>query len=165
MQNTEIFIIWEKARHKEKEILQDISNKFQILQVFDIQWAKNKIDFSLKLKKFYNKSFFSCLKKAIRCGHKNFSLIVVSDPNPLLLDKDRRGIIKNDNMLKAKSLYRKMAHKNFLVHASDNNKEALENISNIFKKYTIETLLKAYGTISDTSLKIQKLKPIKIDLR
>ena len=44
MSEIHIFIIWEKAREKEAEILLDIKKNFSILQTFEINWSEEEFE-------------------------------------------------------------------------------------------------------------------------
>ena len=39
-----LFIIWEKGRHLEKEITDDILKHFFIIQTIDILWSQEKVN-------------------------------------------------------------------------------------------------------------------------
>ena len=47
MRETHLFILWENAREKEKEILEDIKKNFEILGLYNMKW--NKENFSNNL--------------------------------------------------------------------------------------------------------------------
>ena len=47
MSEIHTFIIWEKAREKEAEILSDLKKNFRILQIFEINWSEEKFEENL----------------------------------------------------------------------------------------------------------------------
>ena len=46
-----VFIIWKKARHKTEEILSDLKKKFELLQVYEVNWSSEF--FSDNMSRFY----------------------------------------------------------------------------------------------------------------
>ena len=122
MQNDlQIFIIWSKALPLKEKIIKDIEKNFEIKKVFSCHWPKEL--FSWYLVNFYHKKLYHCCKKEKDCGNDDFLLIVVNDTHPEY---------KNNINIKMKNLkqkYRDWAKGSFLIHASDNKKEAEENLS------------------------------------
>ena len=39
---THLFILWEKSLYKKDEILKDIKDKFKIINIYEIEWSKDK---------------------------------------------------------------------------------------------------------------------------
>ena len=133
----QLFIIWENARHKEKEILDDISQKFEILKTFNISWSKEL--FSENLSRLYGKKLHKSHRKMERCGSGDFLLIVVNDPHPLY----QLGI--NTNITNSKRKYRQWTGGGHLIHGSDTPFETEENL--IFLLHmTSNDFLEKYNT-------------------
>ena len=84
-----LFIIWEQSRNKSEEIINDISSKFIIREIFEISW--NKKNFLNNLIRFYGHSLPDPKKKTLLCGTGPFLLIIVQDRNPNF----RTGIVFN----------------------------------------------------------------------
>ena len=42
-----LLIIWEKARNKEQEILDNISKNFELVEIYKIKWDKKKFSKNL----------------------------------------------------------------------------------------------------------------------
>lgn len=150
-----IFILWDKARHKEKEILSDINDRFDVLQLLEIKWAKNRRNFISHLKRFYNKTWISSLKKTLSCGYGNFIIAVVSDNNPQI---NENGL--NVNIAQAKHQYRQRTGGGFLIHSSDNQEEAYQNSISIMGMNPRE-ILDTYGVIDEYNT---EKKPIFLDI-
>lgn len=149
MKNLEIFIIWEKGRKKEQEILSDIEKKFDIFGIFEIS-HKNRLSFVKNLRKFYKKGFVSMFKKSFECGYSSFLLVLVLDNNSCIKDSD-----VNHNIYKNKIYYREMTKGRFLIHASDSRKEANCNLENIIGLGS-EEVVKKYNLFEKLNNKEKK---------
>ena len=136
MQNDlQLFIIWNHALPIKEKIIKDIKEHFEIKKVFDCHWPQEL--FSCYLVEFYHKKLYHCCKKEKDCGNGSFLLIVVNDTDPKY---------KNDINIKMKNLkqkYRNWAKGSFLIHASDNPKEAEENLRYL-TNMSIEEFLQKY---------------------
>ena len=116
--NFYLFILWEKGRFKQKEILDDIFQNFNVLQIYEITWKKE--DFAASLARFYGKKLPKGCKKEKETGSGSFLAIWVSDHNETVSNGD------NANIISTKKRYRKILGAN-LLHASDNCLETEEN--------------------------------------
>lgn len=114
-----LFILWANGRHKEKEIIADISHNFEILTTFEITWSEKL--FNHNLARFYGKKLPNARRKKKICGTGSFLVVCVNDTHPNLYEG------KNINILMAKARYRRMLEGN-LIHASDHQYEAEENL-------------------------------------
>ena len=141
-----LFIIWHNARQKEKKLLQEIANKFDIAQTFDITWSEEL--FSENLTRFYGKKLPKSDKKKEQCGTGSFLVIPVIDHNPLY----EKGT--NKNIIELKYKLRRIAKGINLIHGSDNKIETEENMMFLLGL-----------TIGEFSAKYpqKKLEPIKIN--
>lgn len=124
-----IFIIWEKARHAESEILDDINQKFTVLSVYKSAWSRRY--FSENLSRFYGEKLPDCSFKERHCGQGEFLLIIVEDQNP---EYDYRGTsagksFVNINMFDAKELYRSWTGGGHKIHATNDNAEVKHDLS------------------------------------
>ena len=83
MENKEygLFIIWSKGRYNSKKIIEDIANRFKLLNIFEIEWHKDI--FSKNLSRFYGENLPKNCDKEKHCGNNPFLLIVVEDLKPL----------------------------------------------------------------------------------
>ena len=75
-----LFIIWEKARYKQDLILEDLNNKFSIIDVKEITWSK--FYFSSNLTRFYGENLPKGSHKENHCGNGSFLAIIVEDLGP-----------------------------------------------------------------------------------
>lgn len=115
-----LFIIWNNARGKEKEILADISENFEIRQVYNITWSKER--FADNLTRFYGKKLPKNCKKQQECGTGSFLLVVIHDLKPAVKNN------LNGNIIGRKYQYRQWTGGGHLIHAADNQQEAEENL-------------------------------------
>lgn len=119
MAEQHLFILWEKARHKEKEILDDLKTQFEVLKEYEIFWNKNK--FKLNLSSFYSEDFeFDTYQTEIR-GKGPLLAVLVEDSNP----DYENGI--NQNTFKFKHKWRKILG-SFTVHGTDTVKQMKHDI-------------------------------------
>ena len=129
-----LFIIWEQSRNKSEEIINDISSKFIIREIFEISW--NKKNFLNNLIRFYGHSLPDPKKKTLLCGTGPFLLIIVQDRNPNF----RTGIVFNgkitinDNIAKNKMKYREWVGEEFSIHGSISAKETDHNLTLLLRK-------------------------------
>ncbi|MBR2089461.1 MAG: hypothetical protein IJ905_03650 [Fibrobacter sp.] len=114
-----LFIIWEKGRAKEKEILDDIGSRLEILSKKYITWSKDK--FTENLTRFYGKNLPSSSDKIKECGTGEFLLIVVRDNNPVYCPRKTSKGVKNVNVniFDAKELYRFWTGGGSKIHATN----------------------------------------------
>jgi hypothetical protein len=134
MSEIHIFIIWEKAREKESEILLDIRKNFKILQTFEINWSEK--EFERNLLRLYGNSLKNSLSKKNVCGNGSFLFIIIKDENPKY---EKRNTLHgedtvNVNVFDKKIEYRKIGGGGQRVHASNSEKESNRNIGLILNK-------------------------------
>jgi len=147
MSEIHTFIIWEKAREKEAEILSDLKKNFRILQICEINWSEEK--FEENLLRLYGNSLKKSSAKKNVCGSGAFLLIIVRDENPTY---SKRNTLHgedtvNVNIFDKKIKYRKIVGGGQRVHASNSEKESnraigliLNKSSENFEKYEGEKL-------------------------
>ena len=72
-----LVIIWENGRYKEKEIIKSISEKFELVEKYKINWNKNL--FGKNLTTFYGTNLPPKSDKENHCGKGEFLLIIFYD--------------------------------------------------------------------------------------
>ena len=140
-----IFIIWSQALHIQQQIINDIKKHLEIKKVFKCRW--NKEYFALRLAQFYHKKLYHCCKKEKDCGSDDFLLIVVVDHHPQLKNNN-----KNITIMELKKKYRNWSEGNYLIHASDTQKEAEDNLKFLLHMNIQEFLNKYPETWDNTSI-------------
>ena len=129
-----IFIIWNKSLIKKNEIIHDVKNKFELKNIFEMNWSQNL--FLDNLKRFYGATLPNPEKKLKDCGTGTFLIILVQDKNPVYRENGT-GLEKklvNGNVFDAKMTYRKWLGRNFAVHGSNTQQETNHDLSLLFGK-------------------------------
>ena len=75
-----LFILWEKARVKEKEIMFEIESNFRILKKYEIQWSREK--FCNNLSSFYSDDVYHRPDQERMRGTGSFLAILCLDETP-----------------------------------------------------------------------------------
>ena len=119
-----IILIWNKAEFRKSEIIQDISRKFELIDIYNITWSDLK--FSENLTRFYGENLPKNSHKEKHCGKGTFICIIVKDNNPnyeeRLTSKGKR--IVNTKLFDSKQLYRQWTGGGHKIHATDNVEES-----------------------------------------
>ena len=129
MKETHLFILWEHAREKEKEILEDINKNFKILGKYNIKW--NKENFSKNLSRFYGTNLPKNSGKEQHCGNGEFLLIIVEVDNPIYEERDtsKGKQVVNVNMFDKKTYYRELTGGGHKVHATNSEIETNHDLT------------------------------------
>ncbi len=126
MLNKEInlFIIWEHARNKEDEIIDDLQETFKILGRYKVVWSSDK--FSENLSRFYGRKLPSGSHKEKHCGKGPFMLVVVEDESPRYMErKTSSGLeIVNVKTFDLKTKYREWTGGGHKIHCTNSKIEA-----------------------------------------
>src|SRR5210317_954936 len=75
-----LVIIWENGRYKEEAIVRSISEKFELVEKYKINWNKNL--FGQNLTTFYGTNLPEKSDKEKHCGNGEFLLVTFYDHNP-----------------------------------------------------------------------------------
>ena len=134
MKETHLFILWENAREKEKEIVEDINKNFKILGKYNIKWDKE--NFSKSLSRFYGTNLPKNSGKEQHCGNGDFLLIVVEVDNPKYEERDtsKGKQIVNVNMFDKKAYYRELTGGGHKVHATNSEVETNHDLTLLLGK-------------------------------
>ncbi len=146
MKETHLFILWENARYKEKEILEDIKKSFNIIGKYNITW--NKEIFSKNLSRFYGTNLPKNSGKEKHCGNGDFLLIIVEVENPKYEHRDTlsKGIqTVNINMFDKKTYYRELTGGGHKVHATNSEKETNHDLTLLLGKSLKDFLKEVEG--------------------
>lgn len=123
-----LFILWERARYMEAEIIKDLRTLFSIIGCYDICWSPELIDSNFS--RFYGEKLPPNSHKEKNCGAGEFRLIIVSDKNPIYQKRTTsRGVeIVNINTFDAKQKYRTWVNGN-KIHGTNNPIETDHDIT------------------------------------
>ena len=143
-----LFIVWENARKKEKEIIDDIKTRFELMNIFEVEWTKEI--FSKNLTRFYGENLPKNSSKEKHVGNGLFLLIIVKDNNPIYGYRNTSKGAKylNVNFFDSKSMYRSWTGKH-MVHGTNDMVEFKhdlmmllgENVDDYLKKYKKSDLI------------------------
>ena len=127
-----LVIIWQNGRYKEREILKYISNNFQIVERYEINWNKN--NFSKSLTSFYGTNLPPNSKKELHCGNGKFLVITFYDLNPNYgFTETSRGIEKvNLNIFSMKQLFREWTGGGHKIHTTNSTTETNHDLVMLF---------------------------------
>ena len=116
-------IIWQKGRHKEREIIKFISNQFELLEQYKINW--NKDSFNKSLSSFYGANLPVNSKKEKHCGNGEFLLITFYDNKPKydFVETSRGSEKVNLNVFALKSKCREITGGGHKIHTTNSPKE------------------------------------------
>lgn len=156
MKETHLFILWENARYKEKEILEDIKKSFNIIGKYNITW--NKEIFSKNLSRFYGTNLPKNSGKEQHCGNGDFLLIIVEVENPKYEQRDTlsKGIQKvNINMFDKKTYYRELTGGGHKVHATNSEKETNHDLTLLLGK-SLKDFLKEVERKDDSIINLKQ---------
>ena len=127
-----LFILWEKARDKEQEILEDLKSSFKILKEYEIFWDKDK--FRQNLSSFYAEDFeYDTYQEEVR-GKGAFLVLLVEDKKPIYENA------VNQNIFKFKHKWRQILG-SFTIHGTDTVKQMRRDLCLLTGK-SISDLLK-----------------------
>lgn len=126
-----LFIIWEKARKFDVQLINVLSSKFKVLDSYEVHWPKQF--FTANLAAFYGwKGRFCWWNKARKCGKGPFLVIMVEDNNPRWecgQDSSGHEMLLDKNVLIMKKHLRKITGRSNLVHASMTKAETTHELA------------------------------------
>ena len=123
-----LFIIWEKAQYKRKEILDDIGTWSEIIDVINVQWSQE--EFSRNMSRFYGQKLPKGSHKEKHVGRGIFTIVIIKDTPKYEKRKTSRGYdeVVNINMFDSKQKYRKWTGGGHKIHATDSITETIHNV-------------------------------------
>ena len=137
-----LFIIWSNARKEEKRIINDINKRFEIMNIFEIEWDKDI--FSKNLTRFYGVNLPKNSDKESHCGNDKFLLIIVKDNSPIYsyrkTSKGKKYL--NVNLFDSKTMYRSWTGRH-MVHGTNDKEEFSHDLMLLLGK-NLDDYLKEY---------------------
>ncbi len=124
-----LIVLWERARYKEKEILEDIQKHLKILECYDIAWNKNNV--AENFTRFYGIKLENNSVKEKECGNGSFLLITVWDEHPEydFAETSRGYEYVNRNIFRLKEKYRTWTNGGHKIHATNSITETNHDIT------------------------------------
>ncbi|TWX72951.1 hypothetical protein [Colwellia sp. C1TZA3] len=132
-QELHLFIIWEKARVNEREMMRDLKSKFEIVDLCEVTWSEKH--FSRNLTRFYGEKLPKGSHKERHCGTGPFLVIVVRDLAPNYSNRKtskNRDISVNTNVFDLKEMFRRLSGGGHKIHATNDIKEFKHDIALLF---------------------------------
>ena len=125
-----LFIVWENARYKEKEIIDDLRKikKLNIVEAYEILWNQNNI--ASNYSRFYGEKLEDMSHKIKEYGTGRFLLIIVRDENPCysLMETSKGYKNVNVNLFTLKTKYRSWTGGGSKIHATNTPEETRHDL-------------------------------------
>lgn len=119
-ENRFIFVVWSAARRFERQVIDEIGTRFNILRTFEVIWPE--CHFTHNLASFYGwKGWFCWWNKARKCGKGPFLVIEVEDPTPMwqqIRDTSGHLLTCDKNIYDLKHFLRKLTGHSNRIHSS-----------------------------------------------
>lgn len=133
-----LFIIWNKGRHKQKEILDDIQSNLNIVEVVEIQWTACNV--ANNYSRFYGLKLKEKGSKIKECGTGPFLLVTVYDENPDYgyVETSRGHELVNKNIFMLKQKYRDWTGGGHKIHATNSIEEINHDLTLITGQNAID---------------------------
>lgn len=139
--NIYLFIIWQKGRHVESRIREDLLRRYRMLGEFEISWRRR--DSVRNFSVFYrHPAFFSWLRKCWVCGTGAFRMMVVED---VVSKTSRQADVQ---AVKIKDDYRAWAGGRWRVHGSSSFDETCYQ----FRLLTGTSVERLSGTMAERGI-------------
>ena len=122
------FIIWNKGREKTNDILKDIRKKFELLEVYEINWKSDL--FYDNMTRFCGKDMPPLSFMETHHGVGPFLLCVIIDKNPRYdLRSTTKGVrTVNVNTFDAKQTYRSLVDNKYRIHGTETEEETKHDL-------------------------------------
>ena len=165
-----IIIIWSKAIYIKDNIIEDLSELFDILEVYEITWDKEYFTKNLSrfygeklpvphlYKRWYSGNFYQRTSyKERQVGNGPFTLIIIRDNYPIFEQRNtNKGSSRvNINIFDAKEKYRKWTGGGHLIHTTNDIRESRHDLALLFGK-TYEYLIQELKNNWDGEMKYLK---------
>ena len=127
-----LFIIWEKGRYKEKEIVKSINEEFQLVEKYRVNWDKDL--FGKNLTSFYGTNLPPNSRKEKHCGNDEFLILTFYDNNPKhgFIETGRGTEKVNLNVFLAKEKFRKWTGGGHKIHSTNTIQETNHDLVLLF---------------------------------
>lgn len=129
-----LIVLWENARYKEREILQDIQKNLRIKECYDVTWTPEMVVSNFG--RFYGVKLDEVSSKIAECGNGSFLLIIVEDEEPEygFAETSRGYKWVNKKLFFLKSKYRLWTGGGHKVHATNSVVETSHDLTLLIGK-------------------------------
>lgn len=124
-----LILLWQNARYKEREILEDISKNLNIIDCYNITWSSDKV--AENFTRFYGEKLDNGSFKEKECGTGSFLLITVLDNSPAyeFVETSRGFEYVNINLFSLKTKYREWTNGGHKIHTTNSPQETNHDIT------------------------------------
>ena len=136
-----LFLIWEKGRNKEKEILEQISFNYKIIYCAEAKWSDSFK--KQNINRLYGNNPIAKNNKLEQVGNGSFLIIVVEDPIPkygFYQSLDKSISMSNLNLVKTKDSLRNYLGENY-IHSSSSISEFFYHASLLFQTTKLQDII------------------------
>ena len=136
-----LFILWENARNKEQEVLDEIKSQFKILKEYEIEWNKDK--FLENLSSFYGFDHTGKFEVIYERGNGKFLVVLVEDDKPIhkTVNTTKGFVSVNEKMYNLKQRIRNQYYDGkFLIHCTNTQQETRHDICLLLNKNLTDLL-------------------------
>ena len=136
-----LFVLWEKAREKEQEILKEIKAQFTVLKEYEIEWNKDR--FLDNLSSFYGHDHTGIIEIEYERGNGKFLVVLVEDNDPLQknVHTTKGEVSVNQKMYNLKQEIRnEFFEGKYLIHCTNTIEETRHDICLLLGKSLADLL-------------------------
>lgn len=114
----QLYIIWNNAIQFYDYIVEELSNFFEILFIFNENW--NKSETVNKVKEIYEFSEEEAIKKTNICGYGHIIIIIVKDKNPKYISYETKygNLYVSKHAIESKKKIRHVLHNADAIHGT-----------------------------------------------
>lgn len=129
-----LFIIWNKGRYKQREILDDLQSSLTIVEAIEVQWSANEI--ANNYSRFYGLKLKEKGSKIKECGTGPFLLLTIFDESPYYeyVETSRGHELVNKNIFALKQKYREWTGGGHKIHATNSTAEVNHDLTLLLGK-------------------------------
>lgn len=123
-----LMIIWNRGLEMKSRILEDLAQRFEIANVYDIEWQKR--NFARNVSRFYGKKLPDIGKKVRECGEGPFTLVTFIDTAPQYSERQTTSgpATVNTRVFDLKKKYRESDPGSFRIHATNSPEETRRDL-------------------------------------
>ena len=124
-----LIVLWQNARYKQDEIIEDIKKNLDIIECIEITWTPKNV--ASNFTRFYGVKLDSGSGKEQECGTGSFILVTALDksPNYGFVETSRGYEWVNTNLFNLKEKYRSWTNGGHKIHTTNSPEETNHDIT------------------------------------